>query len=74
MEREITSEQTITSDATAEMLVRTNRPFRSWFVVQLEILGMFVAEGQHDRARAYLDRAAEISDALRAMGAVHLLH
>lgn len=59
---------------TARWLFENDMQFRDWFMKQLAGLAMFTAEGQHHRARAYLDRAAEISDELREMGAIHLLH
>lgn len=58
----------------ANWLYKHNIGFRHWFNTQFAMIGMFTTEGQHDRARELLDRAAEISDHLRAMGAVHLLH
>jgi hypothetical protein len=73
MEAEIQPEKYTTKD-TAQWLVQRDMQYRDWFMKQLAIMALFSAEGQHDRALAYLARAAEISDELRAMGAMHLLH
>lgn len=62
------------SEKTAKWLFQNHISFRHWFATQYAIIGMYTCDGQHDRARVFYDRAAEISDHLREMGAVHLLH
>jgi hypothetical protein len=74
MEATLIISEEYSAESTANWLVERNISFRNWFNTQYKIIGMYMSDGQHDRARFFYERAAEISDYLRAMGAVHLLH
>jgi hypothetical protein len=74
MEETLIVSEEYSAESTAKWLSEHNISFRNWFRTQYQIVSMYTADGQHDRARSFYERAAEISDHLREMGAVHLLH
>lgn len=66
--------QDYSAEGIADWLYERNIKFRFWFNTQYQIIGLYITEGLHDKARFYFERATEISDHLRARGAMHLLH
>jgi hypothetical protein len=63
-----------TPEEIAEWLYQHSKQFDHWINTQRRIQAMFVRIGDHQRALEYLNRASEICEHLKAMGAVHLLH